>query len=259
MREPLRGLFVTGTNTGIGKTRVTTMIVQQMLRDGVHVGAYKPVCSGCEPGPNGEDIWSDIVRLSEAVGHRYPDDLICPQRFRAALAPPDAARLEGKTVDRELLRSGIWNWEDKVEIVLVEGVGGWRSPIAEGETVADLATDFQLPVLLVAGLELGGINHALLTLESIARRGLVVAGVVLNHHRADGPADVAAATAAGIRDNATASVLATIPHEPHGRLTPVREFDTVDWRSLCGHVNSEAGTRTSAAVEQCADDRDVRL
>ena len=109
-----------------------------------------------------------------------------------------------------------------------------RSPIAAGETVADLAADFRFPVLLVAGLELGGVNHTLLTLESIEGCGLPVAGIVLNHHRPDVPPEVAAATADGIRSHAAVPVLATVSHDPTGRLTPDSGFRSVDWSSACG-------------------------
>ena len=258
MRKSLQGLFITGTNTGVGKTHVTVQIARQLTREGVRVGIYKPVCSGI-----GASTWDDVVRLSEALDHRFPDDWICPQRFQAALAPPAAAKMEGRTVDRGLLRAGIFQWTDAADVVLVEGVGGWRSPIADGETVADLAVDFGLPVVLVAGLELGGVNHALLTLESIERRGLPVAGIVLNHHRPDvtvdvvaldvrsdrlqpvkGPAEaghyepsgVAAATADGIRAHATAPVLATVFHRPDSGLTPDPSLGSVDWKALCGPI-----------------------
>jgi dethiobiotin synthetase len=236
MPDPLRGLFVTGTNTGVGKTHVTTMIARTLMRDDIRVGIYKPVCSGSEPGPNGTERWPDVVRLADALDHRFPEELICPQRFEAALAPPDAARRERRIVDRGLLRDGLMKWDGVVDVVLVEGVGGWRSPLSDGETVADLAADFGFPVVLVAGLELGGINHALLTLESIERCGLPIAGVILNQHRPDVPADVAAATADGIRAHANVSVLTTVFRQPIGLLTPDSGVGSVDWRSLCGPV-----------------------
>jgi dethiobiotin synthetase len=237
MPKSLRGLFITGTNTGVGKTHVTTMIARALIGGGIRVGLYKPVCSGSERGSDGSEFWPDVARLSDVLDGRFPDDWICPQRFRAALAPPDAARLEGRAVDRALLRSGLAQWAAAVDVVLVEGVGGWRSPIAEGETVADLAADLSLPVLLVAGLELGGVNHALLTLESISRSGLPMAGIALNHHRPDGAnSGVAAATADGIRRHATVPVLATVAHQPVGGLTPGSTFANVDWSSLCGPV-----------------------
>jgi dethiobiotin synthetase len=243
MPDPLRGLFITGTNTGVGKTHVTVQIARQLVRDGGRVGIYKPVCSGSEPSLDGGELWGDVVRLSQAIDGRFPDEWICPQRFKAALAPPDAAKREARTVDRGLLRAGIGKWAGAADVVLVEGVGGWRSPIAVGETVADLAVDIGLPVLLIAGLELGGVNHALLTLESIERRGLPVAGIVLNHHRPEIPADVAAATAAGIRAHATAPVLATVHYGPNGGLTPDSTLDGVDWKSLCGPVEWDVATR----------------
>ncbi len=88
------GLFITGTGTGVGKTYVTSLIARELVSDGVTVGAYKPVCSGCEEGPNGELIWRDLEELSNAIGGGFDPERVCPQRFAAGLAPSVAARLE---------------------------------------------------------------------------------------------------------------------------------------------------------------------
>lgn len=183
MNEPARqtrGLFVIGTDTNVGKTWVTALIARELADDGVEVGVHKPVCSGVETGPDGERFWPDVAILSEAIGGRYPAERICPQRFEAPLAPPVAAQLEGTAVDGDRLRSAARWWQGRVDLLLIEGVGGLLCPLTETDTVSDLADDFGYPLLIVARLGLGTINHTLLTVETARSRGLAVAGIILN-------------------------------------------------------------------------------
>lgn len=194
----MRGVFITGTNTGVGKTWITASLLRRLRAEGRRVGAYKPVCSGAETGDDGGIVWPDIEALHTALDGEFPRESICPQTFAAALAPPSAARLEGREVDPQLLRDGIGVWNDAANVILVEGVGGWLCPIAEGETIADLANDFGFPILLVAALELGAINHTLLTVESIRQRGLPLAGIVLNETTPELDATLSAETSAAI-------------------------------------------------------------
>ena len=173
------GLFITGTDTGVGKTVVTAALARQWCNDGVKVGAYKPACSGAVEGESGP-IWEDAETLWNAIGGRFERDRICPQCFAAAVAPPVAACMEGRLVDAGLLRRGAQWWEDQCEFLLVEGVGGLLCPLTENETVADLAVDLALPLIIVARAGLGTINHCLLTIEAAQARRLNIAGVVLN-------------------------------------------------------------------------------
>jgi len=237
MSETLRGLFVTGTNTGVGKTRVTGMIARRMVELNLRIGAYKPVCSGSETTEEGNEFWPDVARLSAALGNRYPDDWICPQRFSAAVAPTTAAALEGRQVEARKLRTGLQRWAGEVDVVLVEGVGGWKCPLAERETVADLAAGFGFPVLVVVGLELGAINHTLLTVESVLRRECPLAGIVVNHHRPQTEPAVVESTIDGIREFADEKLLATIPHEKSDRLPPGHPVREIDWYELAGPQN----------------------
>ncbi|HWL07135.1 MAG TPA: dethiobiotin synthase, partial [Planctomicrobium sp.] len=160
-----RGIFITGTDTGVGKTYVTCQLSTVFQGMGHSVGLYKPVCSGGiserDPAPGGREnwIWEDIEKLAATLPLSTDREMICPQRFIAPLAPPVAASLEGTSVNSMQLRTGINAWLGQVEFLLVEGVGGWRSPIATGETVAELARDLNFPVLLVAANRLGMINH----------------------------------------------------------------------------------------------------
>jgi len=178
--SPRQRLFVTGTDTGVGKTAVTSTLVQHWRALGRLVGAYKPVASGCEIDPEGRPIWEDIEAYFEALGGQFTRERICPQSFPAPLAPPVAARQAGRAVDSQLLLRGARWWESQVDVLLVEGAGGLLSPLSDTESNADLAVALGYPVLVVARLGLGTINHTLLTVEAAQRRGLDVAGVVLN-------------------------------------------------------------------------------
>ena len=178
----MAGLFLTGTDTGVGKTCVGAMIARALRAAGYRVGVYKPAASGCRR-ERGRVVSDDAVALWLAAGKPGPLDRVCPQRFLAPLAPHLAAREEGKHLDRELLRRGFDYWRRRAEIVLVEGAGGLMSPLGEDEYVADLACEFGFPLVVVARNGLGTINQTLQTLITAAvfREGLEVAAVVLNH------------------------------------------------------------------------------
>ncbi len=179
--KPARGLFITGTDTEVGKTFVGSLIVKSLVAAGYRVGAYKPVASGCIS--DGRTLYSeDAMALWDATGQNGTVEQVCPQRYRAALAPHLAARAEGRTIDREALRTGITTWESLCDIVIVEGVGGLMSPISDDEFVADLALDFGYPLVVVVPNMLGAINQTLQTLitASCFRDGLPIAGIVIN-------------------------------------------------------------------------------
>lgn len=176
--KPKNGLFVTGTDTEVGKTYVSSLIVTQLCRLGISVGVYKPVASGCIR--SGDELVSeDAQQLWEAAGKPKTLHDVTPQRFEAALAPNVAARLAGVSVDSELIRSGLDAWSES-DFVLIEGVGGLLAPMTDDQLVADFASEFGYPLLVVVGNKLGCINHALLTLEVAKQRGLEVAGIVLD-------------------------------------------------------------------------------
>jgi dethiobiotin synthetase len=174
------GLFVTATDTGVGKTYVTALIARALRTAGHRVGAYKPVCSGAEITADGTVSWSDVATLTDAIGSGFESERVCPIRFQAPLAPNVAARREHATINFHALCEGARWWQGRVEILLVEGVGGLLCPLTDGETIADLAVTLNYPLLIVARLGLGTINHTLLTVEAAHARGLSVAGIVLN-------------------------------------------------------------------------------
>ncbi len=175
------GLFVVGTDTGVGKTRVAALVAATLARAGLRVGVYKPAASGCRR--LGKTLISDdALALWQAAGE--PGDLraVCPQRFSAPLAPHLAAREERKEIDARLLRTGLDYWRKRSDIVIVEGAGGLMSPVGERDYVADLAEQFGYPLVVVAPNRIGTINGTLLTLLAAAARPkpLPIAGIVLN-------------------------------------------------------------------------------
>lgn len=194
-RRTVPGLFITGTDTGVGKTYVAACIARTLAGDGLRVGVYKPVASGCRRVAD-ELVSDDAVELWEAAGRLGELSEVCPQRFAAPLAPPLAARAEGRQIDAALLRQGLQYWLDRADLVLVEGAGGLMSPLTDTEFAADLAFDFGFPLVVVAANALGVINQTLQTLITAAtfREGLEVAGVVLNHPRPPSPDDLSLAT-----------------------------------------------------------------
>ena len=180
----MRGLFITGTDTDVGKTFVTAAIARQLRAAGRRPGAYKPACSGAERGHSGEPYWSDVEILAAATGIKNRN-LICPQCFEAPLAPPVAANREGASVSWQQMLDGVAHWQSavdaqEIDLLLIEGVGGLLCPLTEEHTVADFAAAVGFPVIIVARLGLGTINHTLLTIEAAQGRGLTVAGVILN-------------------------------------------------------------------------------
>ncbi|HET6881782.1 MAG TPA: dethiobiotin synthase [Pirellulales bacterium] len=180
------GLFITGTDTGVGKTYISAMIVRELAATGARVGVYKPVASGCRR--EGTMLVSDDALASwNAAGQPETLEAVCPQRFQAPLAPHLAARAEGRQVNAALLRSGLEYWRQRSDVIVVEGVGGLLSPVTDDEYVADLAHDFGFPLIVVAANRLGVIHQTLATLVVAAtfRDGLDVAGVVLNHNIAE--------------------------------------------------------------------------
>src|SRR5260221_3346483 len=175
------GLFITGNDTGVGKTYAAALIARALRAAGRRVGVYKPVASGCRE-ESGASVSDDALALWDAAGRPGELERVCPQRFAAPLAPHLAARGEGRRIDADLLRSGLDYWRERSEIVIVEGVGGLMSPISDEEFVADLAADFGYPLVVVARNAIGVINQTLQTLIVAAtfRDGLPIAGIVLN-------------------------------------------------------------------------------
>jgi dethiobiotin synthetase len=171
----MRGLFVTATDTGVGKTEVACALLADARARGLDAVGMKPAQSGLVPGEP-----SDAERLLAAADGVEPLEAICPYAFAPPLAPALAARLEGRTISLERILDGARALAARHEVLLVEAAGGLLVPLTERESYADLAVALALPVLVVARAGLGTVNHTALTVEALRRRGLAVAGVVLN-------------------------------------------------------------------------------
>jgi len=229
-----RGLFITGTGTGVGKTYVAALVAAALRASGKRVGVYKPVASGCALR-EGRLVSPDAVALWEAAGRPGTLEQVCPQRFAAPLAPHLAAHAEGRRVEPQLIREGIEFWHKTSDIVLVEGAGGLMSPLDEHRYNADWAAEFGYPLVVVAANVLGTINATLQTLITArsCHGGLAVAGVVLNEPspnpsllgRGKSGDPSMASNAAELRARCDAPLLTKVPHG--GSLD-----GTVDWWAL---------------------------
>ncbi len=192
----MRGLFLTGTDTGVGKTFVGARLARWLAERGATVRPRKPVESGC-PRVDGELAPLDARAYHDALAGAEPLARICPYRFEAALSPERAATMAGVPLLLDDLRAACLVGVGAEDFLLVEGAGGFYSPIATDGLNADLAVALGLPVLLVSADRLGAIHQVLVTAEAIARRGLELRAVVLNRlapaqdPRLDNAADLA--------------------------------------------------------------------
>jgi len=168
-----KGLFITGTDTDVGKTAVAVTILRQWVSQQIDCRAYKPVASGVQSSP------SDIDRLWCASGNAGMRDDVCPQAFQLPVAPEQAAAAEGRQVDDALLRQGLCP-HMHADVVLIEGAGGLFSPLSHQTLNADLARDFQIPVVIVDSSRLGAIGRTLTTVTAAESVGLTVSAVVLS-------------------------------------------------------------------------------
>ncbi len=173
----MRGVFVTGTDTDVGKTYVATLLAAQLVKNSIKVIPKKPIESGCQ-NKDGKLIPADASSLKKASAYEGDLSDVCAYRFEAALSPVRAARMDHQKITIEQLDQACKYTGDG--FVLVEGAGGFYSPLADDGLNADLAEALKFPVLLVANDRLGCINQILLTAEAISNRGLKLAAVALN-------------------------------------------------------------------------------
>jgi dethiobiotin synthetase len=168
--------FLTGTDTEIGKTFTACALLHAARAAGFAAAGLKPVAAGVDAGGRNEDVDSLVAASAVAL----PPAVVNPYCFRAAVAPHIAAAEEGRAIDFAVIADAVTAARRQADFVVVEGVGGFRVPLGVDRDSADLAVALGLPVILVVGLRLGCINHALLTAEAIAARGLTLAGWVAN-------------------------------------------------------------------------------
>ncbi|MEO8044986.1 MAG: dethiobiotin synthase [Spartobacteria bacterium] len=191
-------IFVTGTDTGVGKTSFTVWLLQELRARGVRSAGYKPLCCGDR---------DDAVQLHDAGSPDLTIDEVNPVWLKTPAAPLTAARAEKREIDLLLLREGFVRLTARVEFVAVEGVGGWMVPITPDYFSNHLASELGLPVIVVALNRLGCLNHVLLTVHAIESAGLKCAGVVLNSFAQE--ADIAMATNAEILRSCLSLPIAT--------------------------------------------------
>jgi dethiobiotin synthetase len=185
-RQPLRGCFVTGTDTEVGKTRISAALLWWLARQGWRAAGLKPVAAG-NALRGGERVNEDVRALRDASSLPLTDDDVGPCRLDTACAPHIAAVLEGRPIERAPLLEAAHALARRADGLVVEGVGGFCVPLGEDWDSADLACALGLPVVLVVGLRLGCLSHALLTAEAVDRRGLRLLGWVGNTIAADLP------------------------------------------------------------------------
>lgn len=173
----MNGYFVTGTDTGVGKTRVAVALIHALRAQGLRVAAMKPVSAGSEPGLLNEDV----VALMQASNVAADVVDVNPYAFAEPIAPHIAAQQAGVNIELSVIAAACSRLAALADVVVVEGAGGWRVPLNENEDMADLAQRLGLPVVLVVGLRLGCLNHAVLTADSIIARQVAWAGWVGNH------------------------------------------------------------------------------
>ncbi len=172
-----KGIFVTGTDTGVGKTLVATALVRALVAQGVRAAGMKPIAAGIEPG---QAMNADVLALASADRLDLPPRDRNPFAFAPAIAPHLAARESGATIDLAGIAAAWRRVAKNADLVVVEGAGGALVPLAENLCMLDIALRLRLPVLVVVGVRLGCLNHALLTVEAVAARGLTLAGWVAN-------------------------------------------------------------------------------
>ncbi|MBI5722836.1 MAG: dethiobiotin synthase [Planctomycetes bacterium] len=260
----LKGLFITGTDTEVGKTLVAGAVARSLRRGGLKVEVFKPAATGCKK-QRGELVSQDAEFLAACADSRRMLSEIVPARYRAALAPNVAAARESRPIDLELIFREYSRLAGPVaagdpsstpDVVVVEGVGGLLCPISDDFWVIHFARMARLPVVIVARPGLGTINHTLLTIHAARSAGLEVAGVVINRYQVEpaaarsadptpyirGDADMSAFTnPAQIAERGRVKVLAIVPDDAKssiekGRIGPDAQYaiDQVDWPAIAG-------------------------
>jgi dethiobiotin synthetase len=175
----MKGVFITGTDTGVGKTHVATHIARALTLQGIRVVPRKPVESGCTR-VNNELVPADALILKNAANFSGTLQQVCPYPFEPAISPARAAKLANKTLHIADLKAACISGIQEKDYLLVEGAGGFYSPLCSDGLNADLAHALALPIILVAEDRVGCINHILLTLEAAAKRKLEIKAIILN-------------------------------------------------------------------------------
>ena len=235
----MKRLFVTGTDTGVGKTTVACALAAAWRAEGRRVATLKPSETGCDDGPDGL-VPSDALLLAAAAGEALPPArtlaAICPNRFALPASPEAAAAAIGQTVDLAAIHAAA-NDRAGAEVLLIEGAGGLLVPITSELLQVDLAASLDAPLLVIARDALGTVNHTLLTLEVARRRGLRVVGVVL-HATSSAPGPDSATNREAITRHGAVTVFGTLPWAENPTLATLAQLARTHldrealWRAL---------------------------
>ena len=201
--------FVTGTDTGVGKTLISCALLHAFAAQGKRVIGMKPVAAGWDESGLNDDVKQLLVASTIAA----PAELVNPYSFPQFIAPHIAARNAGVNIELEKISSAYQSLATQADVVIVEGVGGFRVPLNDTQDSADLARQLGLPVILVVGMRLGCLNHALLTARAIEDCGLKCAGWVANVIDAEMP--VLTENIEALQQRITVPLLGVVPHQPH--------------------------------------------
>lgn len=174
------GFFITGTDTEVGKTLVAGALIQKMRAQGIHALGFKPVVAGTYQDHDGKILNEDLETLRLASQLRPEELVLCPYVFEMPIAPHIASGKQGINLELKIMMDAYEQIRSQAEAVIVEGAGGFLVPINTAEYLSDLAQKLDLPIIMVIGMRLGCINHALLTEEAISSRQLKIAGWVAN-------------------------------------------------------------------------------
>jgi dethiobiotin synthetase len=260
LEEP--GIFVMGTDTGVGKTVVTASIALAARARGRDPAVLKPAQTGDDGTTTG-----DAEFVAALIGLDEPPEAICPYRLQAPLAPSVAASLEGRRLDPQVVAGSYNDLAARHDLVLVEAAGGALVPFSDGVDMAGLASLLGLPVVVAARPGLGTLNHTLLTLEALHRRGLTVLGVVISGHPAEPGLD-ALTNPPALARLTPVPLLGAIPHDPEidveaGRPGTLAEIGPAGLDPLLGGTFSPArfrrdGEARLAALASHAQERSTR-
>jgi dethiobiotin synthetase len=207
-----RGYFITGTDTGVGKTYVAQALVAAFAQQGVRVAGMKPVATGCTATPEGLRN-DDALALQRVSNVRMPYELCNPYAYEPPIAPHIAAQRARRPIDLTRIAQCYSEIAARSDVVVVEGIGGWWVPLNGQATVADLARSLHLPVILVVGLRLGCLNHAALTSKAIVDSEVPFAGWIANHLSKD--FDAAEENLATLRELIPAPRLGSLAWKPN--------------------------------------------
>jgi dethiobiotin synthetase len=219
--------FITGTDTGVGKTLVSCALLQGLASRGKSVIGMKPVAAGLDEHGQNEDVQQ--LRMASTVV--IEDQLDNPYAFRLAIAPHLAAQIEGIPIELNHILESYQELKTRADIVVVEGVGGFRVPLNADQDSADLARLLDIPIILVVGMRLGCLNHALLSAEAIEHRGLKLAGWVANI--IDNDMIMQQENTKALQQHLRAPLLGVIPFQSHPDFRYMAKFLNLNLLESC--------------------------